>query len=339
MKNKFIKNLVLIGLITIKSLYGLNLNISSIKEETIKLPKHRQLTVIKEGRDALFVLGNIGSGKSTTIAYLLGAQLEKKRVGGRNVVDIVEREDNGNYPEIGHKFESLTQNPQIYKGTMGTYFVDCPAFFDSKKENGLNISNDLELIIQKQNRRKLLIVSSYSMLSNSESRGKNIKNLFKILGTMFRRVSDIPNSVMFGFTTLEDNVEEKDILDILQDPTNGVINALKQEVSDFDEIIKVFKQGTHQEKQEIMGPKYNFLTSEQENFDAYMGDIENTKNAIWIINNLSKRCVIVINPLKICQKNKTIRKLKYLSDVSAGKLTFDKVDYPHPHPQTSCSIF
>jgi hypothetical protein len=84
-------------------------------------------------KDLIFVMGNTGSGKSTAIAYLLGAKLEEftNRVGDR-VVKI--KEDDREYPKIGQSTGfSETMYTQGYSlGDTPLMFGDCPGFNDTR---------------------------------------------------------------------------------------------------------------------------------------------------------------------------------------------------------------
>jgi ribosome biogenesis GTPase A len=68
-----------------------------------------------EGKDAVFVLGNTGVGKSTTIAYLMGAKFKWNEDEER-----IEIEDQVGFPPIGHGIAlAHTLYPEPYTALYG----------------------------------------------------------------------------------------------------------------------------------------------------------------------------------------------------------------------------
>lgn len=274
-----------------------------------------------EGKDVLFVLGNTGSGKSTTVAYLMGAQLERKRIAGKDTVDVVG--DNSHYPVIGHTFISETIYPQAYRSPEGIYIGDCPGFNDTDKNARLAISLNLEYALLKAKKRTLLAVSSYAAMTSGEGRGKTIKDLIRILGVMFPNINDIQSSIIFGFTTLDDTIGINDVLEALQDPNYGVIGSLKSDADNLGKKIKAFHNANVMNKKELMGVDYNPCLSDQENFDNYKSNFQCIENAIQIIDGLKAESVVIINPLREDKKNQIFTKVKNLCDVPVEKFSFE----------------
>ena len=78
---------------------------------------------------ATHFLGPTGSGKSTLINYILGANLTPERVNGEWKI---RNESEGDYPVIGNKQTSRTKIPSVFDAE-GMYMVDSAGFPDTKK--------------------------------------------------------------------------------------------------------------------------------------------------------------------------------------------------------------
>ena len=87
------------------------------------------------GQEALFVIGNTGAGKSTTVNYLCGCKMQFKMrkelglVGGGKVCVVIPKKEGGPKDEImqiGHSNQSQTFLPQIeHDEETGTVYCDC----------------------------------------------------------------------------------------------------------------------------------------------------------------------------------------------------------------------
>ena len=139
--DKFIEPNHLIKEIVIDANYILYIE----KEQSLEISKTMEL--LKDaykhidklrGKKIVFFLGNTGSGKSTTVSYLLGANLKQliNKVGDR-VFEIDHGTSNkqGELPKIG---QSLGESETIYTQgylidqSQDVYLADCPGFNDTR---------------------------------------------------------------------------------------------------------------------------------------------------------------------------------------------------------------
>ena len=84
-------------------------------------------------KDLVLFFGHTGSGKSTTVNYLLGHHMEEKRMGRKKKVRIKDSTPKGlPMASIGHNSHSKTIIPRIYTCQKeGLSYMDCPGFLDS----------------------------------------------------------------------------------------------------------------------------------------------------------------------------------------------------------------
>ncbi|MCC6127778.1 MAG: hypothetical protein IT584_01055 [Chlamydiae bacterium] len=107
------------------------------------LRKSQKYTRELQGKDITLFIGNTGAGKSTLIAYLLGAKLKpKQNLGGEECFAV--EEDSDRYPVIG---QGLGTSQTIFAqgfpiaGGSSTVFCDPPGFNDTRGEEHVLCAN------------------------------------------------------------------------------------------------------------------------------------------------------------------------------------------------------
>jgi len=153
-------------------------------------------------KDVVFFLGNLGSGKSTTIAYLMGAPIWSHRVEGKPVLDI--QGDPTGYPKIGHGFVAETSYPAIYP-INNHNFGDLPGFLDNRFSDDEKIAMSMcrEFAIKSAKNRKFVILTSYAELTDG-GRGKLFDELSRLLSELFDNPDEMAKSVVWGITKVND---------------------------------------------------------------------------------------------------------------------------------------
>nr|WP_166154732.1 hypothetical protein [Neochlamydia sp. AcF84]NGY94515.1 hypothetical protein [Neochlamydia sp. AcF84] len=126
-----------------------------------------------KNKDAIFFVGNTGSGKSTAVSYFLGAEMESfpNRVGDKVVRVKKSEEAEETYPTIGQSLgESETLYTQSYalQGS-SLMLADCPGFNDTRGEDYeicSNLSIDQAVQVAKQIKAIVLVVPIHAFLTD-----------------------------------------------------------------------------------------------------------------------------------------------------------------------------
>lgn len=108
-------------------------DIDSLKQYMVKAFENTQAAKEKE---IVLVIGNTGSGKSTTINYLLENPLATKQDEyGIDYIDVADPNTQQHYPKIGQSSTvSETLYPEVYRAPSGLDICDCPGFGDTRGE-------------------------------------------------------------------------------------------------------------------------------------------------------------------------------------------------------------
>ena len=307
------------------------------------LVQGRQKISELEGKDVLFVMGATGSGKSTSIAYLMGAPLDEVDFEGRFVVQI--NGDSSGFPKIGHKFEAETLFPQAYESIGGISLGDCPGFFDTNTNARIAISVNLELAIKKANTKKILVISSLASITSAEGRGRSIKEVMKTLGYMFKNPVEVKDSVIFGFTTTEKKYAPKNVLGILKGQS-GLLTALigiEREFASKQNIVD--KENNDAELLAMIGHEYPGVTA-KELRARFVEDRRATQTAIKMIEGLTEEKIVIINPLIPEQRDQIFDKVRAMRDIPIEQFSFDVDeprrafrDYAYSIANRACGLF
>lgn len=185
-----------------------------------------------QGEEVILVLGATGSGKSTTVNYVLGhpimsckkEQVEKEqskdldalcsnlmsKMAGKEeyVLDVDENAQVSDHPiaPIGHNsLSSCTTWPTCYSNVASEITLcDCPGFFDSKSiEQQCAIAISIKKIIMQSARVKalLFVVDKPSL---EAGRGKVFRKVVTALQNMLVNPIDHIGSIFFAFTKAKD---------------------------------------------------------------------------------------------------------------------------------------
>mmetsp|Transcript_4996 Transcript_4996/g.7534 ORF Transcript_4996/g.7534 Transcript_4996/m.7534 type:complete len:1276 (-) Transcript_4996:82-3909(-) len=141
-----------------------------------------------ENEETVLFIGNTGSGKSTTISYLLCSKLHYfLNPVGDHVIKLESGQDESKFPKIGQALgESETLYSAIYKTKKeGLSFIDCPGFNDTRGsdyEICANMSIDEAVERTKSLKAVVVIIPVQAFLSD---RSNNVIELVKTVQERF----------------------------------------------------------------------------------------------------------------------------------------------------------
>lgn len=176
-----------------------------------------------KGSDLLLVLGNTGSGKSTTVNYLHGCTMEQKRERGKKTVFVKGESDIKEIARIGHGKQSKTFIPNVMRSEhTGLTFCDCPGFLDTRGAE-ISISNAVNRghIIKNAQSVKILVLLECKI----GDKGETIQPLKNILGNLCsnQEISQYANSILIGISKVPLMIDdyEPTLDDIIDDLFDG----------------------------------------------------------------------------------------------------------------------
>jgi len=151
----------------------------------------------------ILVMGITGSGKSTTINYLLGHKIVERRGIGYDVdIGNIIGEHSSQVAEIGNdNYKSATLYAQCYSNNRSSaVYCDCPGFLDSRgieEQIVVEISRELAVKMCKSVAGIIMVIDYSSIIS---SRGQAFKQLCTILNELFIDINKINDSIIFIIT-------------------------------------------------------------------------------------------------------------------------------------------
>jgi hypothetical protein len=163
-----------------------------------------------EGRNVISLIGNTGAGKSTTINYLLGCQMQRKE-------DQVIAEDP--IAKGGHGLDSETCIPECFSlSHSDVVFCDMPGFLETRgpEVNIANAVNTRNLLIRAKSNRFFLLVNYHSPLAD---RGDGLKRSIRTLIKAFSSVQKLKESkasFLIGVTHIPANASPSNVSNIIK---------------------------------------------------------------------------------------------------------------------------
>lgn len=185
-------------------------------------PQFTQVIAGAKDKSLVLFLGITGTGKSTCISYLLGAQLDKVRgVGGKKTAVLSSTQDpNKKFPEIGaNPYQSCTLYSEVFNDVeAGITYCDTAGFMDTRKiNNAVQICGSLstELAIQSaQSVKAVIIVLEWGMFDTKTS--TDLQELMSILGQfLISPYEDIADSIFFCINKVPMDVDKQDFGEML----------------------------------------------------------------------------------------------------------------------------
>jgi energy-coupling factor transporter ATP-binding protein EcfA2 len=161
-------------------------------------------------KEVLMVLGNTGTGKSTTLNALLGCKMKAVRPrevglpGIKKIVIVDPESPRKEVMPIGHGRRSHTFMPQIVPDpdNNNQAYCDCPGFKDNRGAE-INIANAINTknVLKQAKGVKAVFLTSYNGLC--DDRGNSIRDVEAMCSKMFGGADNLrrhQNSVLLGIT-------------------------------------------------------------------------------------------------------------------------------------------
>jgi GTP-binding protein EngB required for normal cell division len=220
--------------------------------------------------NAVVILGQSGSGKSTICNYLMGEALEIYKMSTYYCLKAYS--DN----EIGHRIGSLTNKPNLKLNTEGTLFIDCPGFGDTREcpqdiKNAYYINR---IIKELKNVTIVLVISEHDL------RGKalNLRNVLENVSLIFENSIDkFLNSFCIIYSQIT-TLHIDDTLAALEEENSSSINI---------NIVRYIRRNIQTKVAEFP------CASIYKNNSIYPEEFR--KNILQIIRNTSPNCFDKIN--------------------------------------------
>jgi len=309
------------------------LNLSKLLQEGAEKVRHFN------DEQVVFVLGNTGSGKSSTIAYLMGAPIVKRRQGVKTYVEIDSNPNPSPYPKIGQTLEAETLYPHLYMAE-GILFGDCPGFLDTRSNARIAISVTLERALKAARSRKILILSSIKSLQTMEGRAETLKSLMGTVNNLFVDPQEVGRFVLWGFTTDEEGYVSQDIIDTLKGrelsedsgslrrylidrfntiTTAASLSAINREGDIVKDAVKIFKRAAK---------SHRINKAKKEELEGYM-------RQLTFLEFITNENILIINPLDRENRARIIEKLSHTAPISIQQFKFDE-DEPRQAFKTFC---
>lgn len=164
--------------------------------------------------NAILVLGNTGSGKSTLINYLCGKTLQAKETSN-DFFGKYSLECNQQLTKIssGGKSETFTPIP-IRDNQNHLIFWDCPGYNDTRGELvGLINAYCIAKIAKKTNKAKVLLVVDSAEAKSS--RGEHLREILKTVSSMFSYKENLSN-IILCINKVDTDITHNSVLDYIK---------------------------------------------------------------------------------------------------------------------------
>ncbi|CAF3799488.1 unnamed protein product, partial [Rotaria sp. Silwood1] len=182
--------------------------------------KAKQAGELIQGKDIVLLIGETGTGKSTTVQFLAGCKMSvtKVRINSEAYSDHITTTEPFKYPGLEHVISSplcrsetryLTPVTIPLKDVLGAYengditLCDAPGIGDTAGPE-VDLANNVGVIEALKGCKsvKILVISSYTTLGG---RGEGIQRLAHILINMIHGVEERLESIVYAFTRYPPN--------------------------------------------------------------------------------------------------------------------------------------
>jgi ankyrin repeat protein len=156
-----------------------------------------------QDHDLVNIIGNTGAGKSTSVNYFHGCEMEKRTEGYSSQIVVKADSKVKEVVAIGHG-KSKTFIPSVVPSPQNNIaFCDAPGFSDNRGQE-VNISNAVNIRHTIENAKSVKIILLIDYKTIRESRGNGINGLIKTLDNLFgvksNSLADNAASILIGVT-------------------------------------------------------------------------------------------------------------------------------------------
>jgi hypothetical protein len=295
------------------------------------------------GQEALFVIGNTGAGKSTTVNYLCGCKMQFKMrkelglVGGGKVCVVIPKEEGGPKDEImqiGHSNQSQTFLPQIeHDEETGTVYCDCAGFLETRGAE-INIGNAVNTrkAIALCASVRLIVLINY--MSLKADRGKGLKDLVRICLHLFGTAAELKRhakSIVLGVTQYppkqnEDSGEGGSFDEVkallTQEPCSEVLRLLSEQLVLFDPANRPFDDGKGLSRDELLAKTKGLacISNPDKIFHAVLTDSDEAR-LVAIANAMEDEIIKALQRDELGPARDSLRHLRMLEAIEHVTVT------------------
>ena len=213
-------------------------------------------------KDAVFFCGDTGTGKSTTINFLLGCEMVRRSTFlGKCCYDCADP-----VAAIGHGAQACTEYPQAYQAADKEQLclVDCPGFKDTRgvlKETLCNMCTHFAFQMAARVRAVALVIDCESITG---ARGSSIKSLLQTVAHLITIQEDDACPLLFLVTKV---------------PSSGDAVRARDE---FLSHVPNLKEGLPPEGKEAAGKLFDMMVANPDN--VFVVDLDTTAQREAILN-------------------------------------------------------